>query len=183
MKPELEKQVMIALYKVDIQHEGKWLRLRDIAKVSGIPMPNLQRVIPRLVGRGWIRKETRTDPDFPGVFHLGNYGILDGRLVLIKEVAERFNSTVNTMVDAHQIDGIEGRRYTQERLLEAAFRSITPRSHVYYQLTTFPYIDDSIFQYGRRVLMPLESEDRGVPEGKKRFWRNAAKELLAAIPS
>ncbi|WP_337862596.1 helix-turn-helix domain-containing protein [Nitrososphaera sp.] len=208
MNHELEKCVMVALYLARELRNREWLRFGEISELSGVPKSTLQRILPRLEERGWIqRKDSASfDPNGPAmaVFHFG------GRHHIVKEISEEYakqlpalKRVLKNQGPAHYIDGnpklFDDKEQTFEEFLSQSAKNLdkpfhgktalmdkvtnqfTAKPYVFYQLVYFPFIDDSIFQYGRRILMSMERDDQNVPVGKKRFWRNAAAELLSMV--
>jgi hypothetical protein len=61
MNPDLEKRLIISMYMEHLKQQRRWFRFEEIAMISGIKKSSLQRVLPRLIERGWIeRKKCRS---------------------------------------------------------------------------------------------------------------------------
>ena len=54
MNPILEKRLISSMYMEHLEQQREWFRFNEIAALSGIKKSSLQRVLPRLIKRGWI---------------------------------------------------------------------------------------------------------------------------------
>jgi hypothetical protein len=74
MNPKLEKRLILSMYMEHLKQQREWFRFNEIAARSGIKKSSLQRVLPRLIGRGWIecQKSWSFSPNGPegAIMHL-----------------------------------------------------------------------------------------------------------------
>jgi hypothetical protein len=54
MNSVLEKRLIFSMYMEHLKQQREWFRFNEIAALSGIKKSSLQRVLPRLIKRGWI---------------------------------------------------------------------------------------------------------------------------------
>jgi hypothetical protein len=57
MNPALEKRLILSLYMKHLKQQREWFRFDEIAELSGIKKSSLQRILKRLIERGWIERE------------------------------------------------------------------------------------------------------------------------------
>lgn len=74
MNPDLEKRLILSMYMEHLKQQREWFRLYEIAEFSAVKESSLQRVLRRLIKRGWIecKKSWSFSPKGPegAVMHL-----------------------------------------------------------------------------------------------------------------
>lgn len=57
MNPFLEKRLIFSMYMEHLKQQREWFRFNEIAALSGIRKSSLQRILPRMIKRGWIERQ------------------------------------------------------------------------------------------------------------------------------
>lgn len=185
-----------------------FVRFNEVAKISGVKKPTLQRILPRLEARGWIQSWTGEsfDPSEPAagaVFHL------DHKSFVPIEALNEYQSRVQKLKRKVRLlakDGSLTCPKQEERYAEAlerygkrkkkdmpfrgkaeawrrAFVSVQPRQYTFYSIIMFPYIREVLYPFGAKILLPYGIGSGSVPLGTKRLWYNSAKEIIAFLES
>lgn len=98
------------------------------------------------------------------------------------DILNRHTSKIK--VSSELAENVDVVSYMQDKT-SASYPSYSPsaitRTYAFYQVLMFPYIYEPIFPYDKKVLVPYGSNYSSVPEGDKRMWYNAAKEVLSVI--
>ena len=150
MNRELEAQVMVTICL------AKWisnsdLRLTDITQLTEISQPTLQRILPRLERRGWIKKteEWVNIPNFALHYDTKKKRVLE----IDYEAQKAFKNAKNQT-------GHETIRYEErQRLARKIKAGYTPRKILVFKFQEFPYLTGI----------------RNMPLGTKRLWKLASK--------
>ena len=87
MNPTLERQLILSMYSQHLKQQREWFRFYEIVVISGIRKSSLQRILPRLINRGWIERlqELSFSPNEPqaAIIHLlGSEDVQNYRLPL-----------------------------------------------------------------------------------------------------
>ena len=165
MNRQLETQVMIIICL------AKWisdsdLRFTDIAQITQIPKPTLQRIMPRLVQRGWIKKDPERWINIPPNT-MGSPLIYQSkrtvrgytgkkRILQLDYIArEEFRRAENRL--HRKLSSQERKRIALE--VKAAY---TPKKITVFKFLDFPYLTGV----------------RNMPPGTKRLWKSARKVVI-----
>jgi len=149
MKGELEVQIMLGVCL------AKWersvdLRFIDIAKITKIPKGTLQRVLPRLEKRGWIKKTEKwiNIPQIPLHYDIKNKNILELDYQVKREIKDSMKSDFDSI------------SYQERRRISKKVKSgVTPKKIIVFEFQEFPYLIDG----------------KNMPLGTKRIWKLASK--------
>lgn len=183
MKTELERQVIDAMYLA--QSGGRsLLRFNHIASLSGVKKPTLQRILLRLVKRGWIRKREewiwRDGTRAGGVFHLIDlkHPISGKETLFPKEIVDDYE---------RRMKDLEAERNNTGRAFDAKFHRngewnrklgyYTPKCITGYSLVTYPFLSTVGL-----INKPLNFDKQwGTPVGTRRYWKRAAREMIKVV--
>lgn len=149
MKKELEAQVM-AVICLSKWRDGSDLRFTSIAELTKISKGTLQRVLPRLEKRGWIKKTEKwiNIPRTPLHYDIKNKRVLEIDYQVIREIKDSMRS------DHESIPYEERRRIS--RKVKSGF---IPKKIIVFEFQDLPYLIDG----------------KNMPLGTKRMWKLAAK--------
>ena len=208
MKTVLEKQVMVSLFLARHFKKREWFRFNEVAKISGVKKPTLQRILPRLEARGWIQSWTGEsfDPNEPAagaVFHLDHKSFVpievlneyQSRVQKLKRkvrLLAKDDSLTYPKQEERYAEALE--RYGKRKKKDMPFRgkaeawrrafvSVQPRQYTFYSIIMFPYIRELLYPLGVKILLPYGIDSGSVPPGTKRLWYNSAKEIIASLES
>ncbi|MCH8916281.1 MAG: hypothetical protein IIA82_10650 [Thaumarchaeota archaeon] len=136
---------------------SKWrgssdLRFASIAKLTKIPGGTLQRILPRLEKRGWIKK-TEKWINLPGLLH---YNLKNKRVLEIDYQAMR---KINNSKESEDEIPYEKRR----RISRGVKNEFMPRKITVFEFREFPYL----------------TRGKNMPLGTKRMWKRASKTVKA----
>ncbi len=192
----LERQVMDTMFLGFFISDRQYFRFNEIANLSNVKKPSLQRILPRLVKRGWIEKTTK--PSYSGlkpegrVFHLLSYDEakkqtyreLKMKVLFPSDLAEEFKTELKKLEKKRNIKipyqerekilrrgRIKGRTELWKKIAAKKAKKFS-----FYRIKEYPYLDRIL---GGR----LKSKEKikipkwNVPEGTKRFWKDSAKEF------
>ena len=210
MKLKLEQQVMDAMYLARILYSRLFLRFNEISIISGVNKASLQRILPRLVKRGWIN--VRVGPSYSEIEPMGMVGKLilvpykNGIVPVPHESWKEFHETKarlqfeknstplqedpNDWIEIHKDEGSDSKSNNsihsslrwrgRNELWKDILRKQEPkREYSFYELIEYPYLLD------KKRGGHLKSDENdiiapsyNIPNGTKRFWKKASKELL-----
>jgi len=153
MNRELEAEVMVTICL------AKWisnsdLRLTDITQLTEISQPTLQRILPRLEQRGWIKKTEAwinippNTMEFPLL-----YDTKKKRVIEIDYTAQKAFKKAEKITDV-PVTYEERKRIARE--IKAGY---TPRKIIVFKFLDFPYLTGI----------------RNMPLGTKRLWKLASR--------
>ena len=151
MKRELEAQVMATVCLIKWRDDSD-LRFTSISKLTKIPGGTLQRVLPRLEKRGWIKK-TEKWINIPGLLH---YDLKNKRVLEIDDQAMR---EINNSKKSEDEIPYEKRR----RISRGVKNKFMPRKITVFEFREFPYL----------------IRGKNIPLGTKRMWKLASKTVKA----
>ncbi len=151
MKRELEAQVMATVCLIKWRDDSD-LRFTSISKLTKIPGGTLQRVLPRLEKRGWIKK-TEKWINIPGLLH---YDLKNKRVLEIDDQAMR---EINNSKESEDEIPYEKRR----RISRGVKNKFMPRKITVFEFREFPYL----------------IRGKNIPLGTKRMWKLASKTVKA----
>lgn len=151
MKRDLEAQVMATICLIKWRDDSD-LRFASIAKLTKIPGGTLQRVLPRLVKRGWIDK-TEKWINIPRLLH---YDLKNKRVLEIDYQAMR---EINNSKESEDEIPYEKRRRISRRVKN----QFMPRKITVFEFKEFPYL----------------IRGKNMPLGTKRMWKLASKTVKA----
>jgi len=149
MKSELEARVMSCVCLAKWEN-GVELRFTDIAKITKIPKSTLQRVLPRLEKRGWIRKAEKwiNIPQIPLHYDIKNKNILELDNQVKREIKDSMRSDFETIP------------YERRRRISKKVKSgVISKKIIVFEFQEFPYLID-----GKNMRL-----------GTKRMWKIVAK--------
>lgn len=199
MDPILERQVMVSLYLAHHFYKRQWFRFNEVAKLTGVRKSSLQRILPRLESRHWIQswRGESFDDNEPAmaIFHL------QPRSFLPVEIVNEYNFRIQNLKRHVQYQTFPDLMFHKQeqtyaeaikeknqrknmpfkgkaRSWHLAVASTMPRRYTFYQVIMFPFIHKVIFPYGKKILVHYGAIYSTVPEGTKRMWYNAAKEVI-----
>lgn len=195
MKIELERDVMNAIYKQRVIQRRRYLRMSEIAKASGVSKASLQRILPRLVKRGWIKKEVAEswsgkEPE-ERKYHLEYLGgmtmdTIRHRRFHIREISKEYREGIENLPDF--LNKTE-RMHPKERMkilrkgkvrgrvpsLQKTIKNHIAKEYTFYKIVQYPFI----FRMSTHSSPKPEKENSGwtYVGGTKRFWKKSGKEL------
>jgi len=149
MKSELEIQIMLGVCLAKWEN-GVDLRFIDITKITKIPKSTLQRVLPRLEKRGWIKKTEKwvNIPQIPLHYDIKNKKILEIDYQVKREIKNSMRSDFETIP------------YERRREISKKVKSgFIPKKITVFEFQEFPYLIGG----------------KNMPLGTKRVWKLAAK--------
>jgi len=153
MKHELEAQVMLTVC-ISKWRDGSDLRFKSIAELTKIPGGTLQRVLPRLEKRGWIKKTEKwiNIPRTPLHYDLKNKRVLEIDYQAMREINNSKRSEFDKIP-------YEKRR----RISRGVKNEFMPRKITVFEFREFPYL----------------IRGKNMPLGTKRMWKLASKTVKA----
>jgi len=149
MKKELEAQVMVVIC-LSKWRDGSDLRFTSIAELTKISKATLQRVLPRLEKRGWIKKTEKwiNIPRTPLHYDIKNKNILEIDYQVKREINNSKRSDFETIP------------YERRRRISKKVKSeFIPKKITVFEFQELPYLIDG----------------KNTPLGTKRIWKLAAK--------
>jgi len=152
MKRDLETQVMATVCLIKWRDDSD-LRFTSIAKLTKIPGGTLQRVLPRLEKRGWIKKTEKWK------YASGNYFHYDTKNKRILEIDYQAMREINNSKESEDEMPYEKRR----RISRGVKTKFMPRKITVFEFREFPYL----------------IRGRNIPLGTKRMWKLASKTVKA----
>ena len=197
MKIELDRQVMDTMSLWSFIHARLYFRFNEIANLSNVKKPSLQRILPRLAKRGWIEKTTglsRSGLKPEGrIFHLLSYDETKKETYKELKMKDHFPSDLSEEFKTELKKLAEKRNinipYPQEREKILRRGRIKGRAELWRKITTkeakkFTFYRIKEYPYVYRILGGhLRKKEKikipkwNVPEGTKRFWKDSAKEF------
>ena len=201
MKIELERDVMNAIYKQKVLQRRRYLRISEIARASGVSKASLQRILPRLVRRGWIKKEisgswSGKEPE-GRKYHLEYLGgmIMDTirhRRFHIREISNEYREEIENLPDfLNKTDRIhpkermkilrKGKLRGRASSLQNTLKNHIPKEYTFYKIVQYPFI----FRISTHSSSEPRKEKSGwiYMEGTKRFWKKSGKDLWKELKS
>jgi len=152
MKKELEAQVMLTVC-ISKWRDRSDLRFKSIAELTKIPKGTLQRILPRLEKRGWIKK-TEKWINIPGFLH---YDLKNKRVLEIDYQAMReINKSKSSEFDKIPYE-------KRRRISRGVKNQFIPRKITVFEFREFPYL----------------IRGKNIPLGTKRMWKLASKTVKA----
>ena len=190
MELEIEKQVMNAIYLAGCMGKS-FIRFNEIAYRSGVKKPTLQRILPRLAKRGWVRRrEEYVWPDgntAGGIFHLTGFKHPQtGKEVWsCKEIVDDYEARMKDL-ETKKVGEWSEQTFSHNQLFDPKYhrrdewkRTVAryrPRAVTVYSLVHYPFL----FSVGN-VNEPFNIDRYwGTPEGARRFWKHAARQVIQA---
>lgn len=153
MKVEYEIEVMKWLYLIKLTRNAD-LPFTSITKLTKIPNGTLQRILPRLEKRGWIKRKEKwiRIPTSPLLYDVNNKAVL--------EIAVAYRKALTNKKGSYE------RRKTLAR--KAITNGFTPKEVTVFKILMVPYL------FG-------DKRGKTVPEGSKREWRLGAQKIKQTI--
>lgn len=203
MEIELERSVMESIFQSHIIHRKFFFRFNEIAYLSGVNTRSLQRILPRLVNREWLGSIIAGS--FSGGKPEGGIGYLLGfddakkenyretrmKVGFPKEIIEEFKKELRKLAK-EKLDTIpssqekertlrKGRISGRTKLWKKIISKNVGKDYTFYWLIEYPFLYRI-----RGGLVPTNYDEKKVPEwkvpqGKKRFWKSSAKDMIYLI--
>lgn len=198
MKKELEREVMNTLYREKILSHRRYLRFYEIAKESDIPKSSLQRILPRLIKRGWIEKKNAgswsgKEPE-GRMYHLEvlrkNIDSPEKQRFHVREITKEYMEGLEKLPDfVDKTHGLhpnykikilrKGRLKDRVASLEKILTNHTPKNYDFYRIVEYPFLFKVTVTIGSDP--KKEAYEYTFEKGRKRFWKNAANEVAKEV--
>jgi len=200
MNNDLERLVMDSIVRLHMLDRFQYLRFNQIAKKSGVKKSSLQRILPRLVNRGWIKKEKSYSWSglkregriyhmyFPNGIEKSRVKEKDG--FYIHEISNDLQKELQNLRSYKDI----AHPYTRKKILRKGRLSgrsqsvkkvlsrHIPKEYIFYRLAEYPFFIPRTRLYVNSEPNPNDFEWKH-PKGKKHFWKKCAKEIMDEIKS
>ena len=196
MKIELERSVMDGFVRSYVQFGLQHVRFNQIARMSEVGKSTLQRILPRLVNRGWIEKQRKYSWSDGRIgsrlynIHFINDSESKGNHFVIKEMKKDLEEKLEENESYRNIVNYGVHPKTKEKMvrkgtipsLKPGFDKVLaghlPTEHTFYRLIEYPF-------YFRRPALENVQEQKSIewacPKGTKRYWRRSAKNIFKEV--